>query len=187
MPKLSKELKVAIVQMPLVQKDALLLKLIAKDDILVEQLNYEIVEEKHSLQARIEFLKTHIRQHIQPQKIYYSTPSELTMVMRSVNAKIAEHMKITKDKASEIELTLLMLNTPFETCWQIMNAPYEDKDNLALYLIKRTQFALSKLNKLDEDYHIDFRKDVNLLLKKLHDYVPTKIIIGNLFPIPKTF
>jgi hypothetical protein len=52
MPKLSADLKEAILRMPAAEKDKLLLRLVAKDEKLCQKLEYELLEEGTSLEER---------------------------------------------------------------------------------------------------------------------------------------
>jgi len=52
MAKIEKELQQAIVAMPQKEKDKLLLRLIGKDDILIQQLTFTLVEESLTMESR---------------------------------------------------------------------------------------------------------------------------------------
>lgn len=155
------------------QKDKLLLKLFRKDPMLVEKLAFEFFEDKSDLEKRRNDLKNAILQYIAPQYIPWDTPGEVMMAMRSLNGRITEHVKITKDKYGEVELTILLLNTAFERFWKMLNDKVARADTFAEYCIKRTLFIIKGLDKLHEDNYLDFRDDLDKLFQYLHSYKKT--------------
>lgn len=156
------------------QKDKLLLKLFRKDPMLVEKLAFEFFEDKSDLEKRRNDIKNAILQYIAPQYIPWDTPGEVMMAMRSLNGRITEHVKITKDKYGEVELTILLLNTAFERFWKMLHEKASKADTFAEYCIKRTLFIIKCLDKLHEDNYLDFKDDLDKLFNTLHSYVKTR-------------
>ena len=113
MPKISPDLTAAIRRMSPDRKDKLLLRLIAKDKLLIAQLQFELLEDKSTVEERVETLKALITKELKAVENYYFTPGNLMMAMRSLNARITEHVKITKDKLSEVTLTIFLLEEIF--------------------------------------------------------------------------
>jgi hypothetical protein len=171
MAQLSKELKQAILDMPQAEKDKLLLRLVAKDAVLCEQLEFSLVDEQSSLQRRRDEEHDFIEQVL---NAYHESPGWLMMALRSVNGRITYHVKVTKDKYGEVELTLAMLNGVFEHQLPYIREYNGRTDNLAQYLAKRTQVILPKLEKLHPDLHIEFDEAINRLLENLHRYAPAR-------------
>jgi hypothetical protein len=155
------------------QKDKLLLKLFRKDPMLVEKLAFEFFEDKSDLEQRRQEIKTKIDKYIIQSYIVWDTPGELMMEMRGINGRITEHVKITKDKYGEVELTLLLLNTAFERFWQMLNDKVTRADTFAEYCLKRTLHIIKCLDKLHEDNYLDFKDDLNKLYNYLHTYKKT--------------
>ena len=92
----------------------------------------------------------------------------LMMDMRYVNSEITRHVKVTKDKYGEVELTLKLLKDCFEKQLKWI-AKYNSKtDTLTNYVVKRTDFLMKKLVKLHPDIQFDFYSDVNLLLENIY-------------------
>ena len=104
-------LKKSIVQMSPQEKDKLLLRLVAKDPLLVDRLHFELIEDSSTLPERREVIRERIMKIAQMSQ--YS-PGWIMMDMRSMSGDITHHVKITKDRYGEIELNLLMLNAFFE-------------------------------------------------------------------------
>lgn len=171
MATLSKEFKQAILEMPLAEKDKLLLRLIAKDPLLCEKLEHELLNDQTDTEDRREAIRGQI--NILAHMYHYS-PGYMMMDMRSVNALITHHVKITKDKYGEVELTLLLLNQIFEHQLPHLATYNAKSDTLASYVAKRTEFVLQKLQKLHPDLHIEFADSVNLLLQRVHQYAPAR-------------
>lgn len=151
------------------EKDKLLLRLIGKDAVLVERLNFELVEHRETLHTRRELIKQAIERVA---KHSNDTPGWLMMDMRSLSGDITRHMKVTKDAYGEVELNLFMLNTFFDYQTELLRHYNSRSDKAAEYIAKRTEQLLKKVQKLDPDYYIEFSDDVNRLLQRVHTLCP---------------
>ncbi len=169
MGKISKDLEKAILSQPAKEKDKILLRLIGKSELLIEQLQYQLLENETFLNDRRDEIKKSIQR---VSKMAHSTPGWMMMDMRDLNARITQHVKVTKDKYGEIELTLYLLNSFFENQFSLLEKYNSKSDTVALYIAKRTEFVIKKLPKLHEDYYIEFERDVNKLLERVHKYAP---------------
>jgi hypothetical protein len=166
MPKnISKDLEYAIVCLPQKEKDKLLLRLIAKNDVLTEQLHYKLLESEEDLKFRRIDLKELSTKLLKGKFPYGQT---LLTEIRQINAKITRHKRVTGDKYGELELLINMLLTVFQ---------YQDKhletysikvDKLCSFLVKRTITLIKNYDALHEDYKIDFSSDIDDLLSFLH-------------------
>jgi hypothetical protein len=166
------------------QKDKLLLKLFRKDPLLVEKLAFEFFEDKSDLTQRVKVLKDNINQSVTPNRLPWNTPGELMMLMRTLNGRITEHVKVTKDKYGEVELTLLLLNTAFERFWTMLNDKKQRADKFSEYILRRTVILFKNLSKLHEDNYLDFKEDLKKLMDYLNIYPPTKYRLKE-FEIPE--
>ena len=182
MPKVPKELEKAILSLPLKEKDKLLIKLISKSDLLIQQLNFRLLEDESDLPARREEIKKKIAS---VSTMFHNTAGWMMMDMRELNSKIATHVKVTKDKYGEVELTLFLLNAFFDNQLKNLEKYNSKSDTIALYIAKRTEFLLKKLPKLHEDYYIEFDKDINKLLERVHTYAPS--YYAKQMNLPKTW
>ncbi len=158
-------LKKAIVLMPAKEKDKLLLRLIGKDANLIDRLTFELLEGSDTLLERRDAIKNRI---VKIAGMSQYSPGWLMMDMRSLSGDISQHVKITKDKYGEIELSLLMVNTFFENHPDLLTKYSSRSDKCALYTAKKAQTILKLLGKLDEDYYVDFEGGVQTLLKYIH-------------------
>jgi hypothetical protein len=174
MKKISPELAVAIRHMSVDKKDKLLLRLVAKDRILIAQLQFELIEGKSTTEERVEDLKTFIKNTLEEARNYHFTPGILMMNLRTLNARITEHVKITKDKLGEVTLTVYLLAEAFRLFLpflqrHLMHSPV----NFSEYIIRRLQLVLKKAEKLHEDYHLEFKDELQNVLDFVYNYNPT--------------
>lgn len=169
MPKLPKELEKAVLSLPQKEKDKLLIRLIGKNELLIQQLYFQLLEDESDLPHKRAEIKNQI---LKVSKMYHDTAGWMMMDMRELNGRITNHVKITKDKYGEVELTLFLLNTFFDNQLSLLEQYSGKTDTISLYIAKRTEFLMKKLPKLHEDYFVEFERDVNKLLERIHTYCP---------------
>ncbi|WP_080054082.1 hypothetical protein [Spirosoma aerolatum] len=169
MPALDPDLKKAIVRMPGAEKDKLLLRLITKDAVLTERLQFELVEGGKTIDERRGLIRDFIDRTA---KLHADTAGWLMMDMRTVSGYISRHLKVTKDKYGEVELMLYMLNTFYEHNAHLLQKYNSRTDKAAEYIAKRAEQVLKKVVKLNPDYYIEFADDINRLLSWVHYTAP---------------
>jgi hypothetical protein len=174
MIKIDDTLKKAICGMPVAEKDKILLRLVAKDNLLVKRLQFELLEKGETTDERQgDVQRTIERILLGAQNHAYMTPGYLMMELRSCNGMITEHVKITKDKLGEVTLTIFMLRRALEIYAPMLEeAPARRFDTLAPYVAKRIAGMLVKAEKLHEDLHLEFRRDLNTLLELVYALPP---------------
>lgn len=159
------QLKKAIIQMPQKEKDKLLIRLITKDKVLTDKLYFELIEESSTTQERRESIMariTRLTRNVQ------DSPGWILMDMRNLSGDITYHVKVTKDKIGALELNIFLLNT-FLTSYADKLKVYTSRtDKCALYIAKKALTILNGLNKLEEDYRVDYKKETNKMLKLVH-------------------
>ncbi|MBO0937324.1 hypothetical protein J2I47_12275 [Fibrella sp. HMF5335] len=165
MPALTADLKRAVVEMPEKEKDKLLIRLISKDPILTEKLDYELVEGKTTLDHRRQLIRDLTNRTA---KLDPDTAGWLMMDMRTVSGYITRHVKVTKDTYGDVDLTLHMLTAFLDNHANLLKTLNGRTEKCAQYVAKRTDMLLKKLNKLDPDYFMEFEDDVNRLLRHMH-------------------
>jgi hypothetical protein len=170
MPKIPKELERTILALTTKEKDKMLLKLIAKNELLIQQLDFQLLCDESDLKEKRQEVKESI---VRSSKGYHDTPGWLMMDMRDLNGRITHHVKVTKDKYGEVELTLLLLVSFFDNQKKHFEKYNSKSDTLANYVAKRTEFLMKKLPKLDPDYYIEFEDDVQRLLTMVHTLCPS--------------
>ncbi|HEV7351233.1 hypothetical protein [Telluribacter sp.] len=162
---LSDSLKKAITGMPPKEKDKLLLRLIGKDKVLADRLYFELIEDSSTTEERRETIKHKIQKMARMQEY---TPAWILMDLRTLSGDIAYHVKVTKDKYGEIDLNLYLLNAFLEQQADVLRNHTSRTDKCALYMAKKAQTLMNRLNKLNDDYYGDFEREVNQLLRRLH-------------------
>ncbi len=157
--------------MPAKEKDKLLLRLITKDKTLSDRLHFELIEDSSTIPERREdIMATIIRtSNIRTSKFNQNTPGWILMDMRNLSGDIAYHVKVTKDKIGGLELNLFLMNTFLEAYPSILKTYSSRADTCALYIAKKAQTILNGLNKLDEDYRVDYLKDANRMLQLVYN------------------
>jgi hypothetical protein len=156
--KLSSELKKAISALSAKEKDKLLFRLIPKDELLVAQLEYRLLEEEATVEFRRDEVRNIIERSVQRAANNYYSPGYLLLDLRAISGRINRHVKITRDKYGEIDLNLHMLNRTLELLGGHLRfaSPWHSR-TLNEYIAKRVLKLQKLLEKLPEDYHADFR------------------------------
>ena len=167
--KIQKQLEQAILSLSTKEKDKLLLKLITKSELLIQQLQFQLLEDESDLKEKREEIRNSISR---VSKMYHDTPGWMMMDMRDLNGRITNHVKITKDKYGEVELTLYLLNSFFDNQLPHLEKYSGKTETISQYIAKRTEFLLNKLPKLHQDYYVEFDRDINKLLERVHAYCP---------------
>jgi hypothetical protein len=152
------------------QKDKLLLKLFRKDPMLVEKLAFEFFQTDDDLPKRRRDIEHKIDAYLSEKYIHWDTPGELMMEMRSINGRITEHVKITKDKFGEVFLTALMLNTAFGRFGDMLNNKIGRADTFAEYVVKKAENMLKIYEKLPFEQRNELHIIVNKALHYVHQY-----------------
>ncbi len=188
MPKIPEELKKAILKMPQTEKDKLLLRLIGKDELLIAQLHHKLLEDEADTEAQKQEILKNIREIFSDErnKRYFYTPGLLMMGMRDWNGNITRHVKVTKDKFGEIELTVELINVVFENYAKFLQKEQKKADTFAEYVVKKADFVIKKLQKIEEDYYMDFAEEVNKMLDYIGNYSPCNYLAKEL-KLPKVW
>jgi hypothetical protein len=164
-----KNLKDAIVSLPVKEKDKLLLRLIAKDKVLTEHLHFKLLEEEQDLRERIENLSEEIDVEISGLKSGKNNSKDVLLKMRKLNGRINHHYKVTKDLYSESELRVYLLNQlPLPVNEGIFSPYHKFRERLAVYFIKSALSLSKKYLKLHEDLQYDLKDGLNNILNKIY-------------------
>ncbi len=166
MYKISVDLKSCILATPQKEKDKLLLRLLAKDELLCEKLKFELLEEKSTLQLRRDELNETFLQMLT--KVSSKTLGQSYYALREINSFINRHVKITKDQYGEVEMMLNVLLVFFEENSNQLAYYHSSYDAVYVFICKRTEQLLKKTRKLHSDIQLDFLSKINLLLELVH-------------------
>ena len=152
------------------EKDKLLLRLIAKDELLLEQLTFEHLEHGETTAERTDEIREFLREALKPERRL--SPGELMMAMRRVSGYVTRHARVTKDELSEVELVTEMLHYGLDQNLAAMRRRYRNYDRwhkLALYVTKRIPTLTRKADRLHPDLWLEIEPKLNDLLLMLHD------------------
>jgi len=160
--KLSDELKEAISLLSNKEKNKLLFRLIAKDSALAEKLTFELLEGSGSKDIRREEIYHTIERTLNTYRFY--SPGYLLLLLRNFSGEITRHVKTTKDKYGEIQLNLLMLNKSLSLFGDKIRKTHPHKSRtFRNYVVKRAIKIVGLINKMHEDYWLDFQEDIQKL------------------------
>lgn len=186
MVKLDEQLKLAIAKMPQKEKDKLLLRLVAKDHKLVERLIFQLIEGGETTDSRAREVRETIERGLPYSNQKYLTPGVLMMAMRDLSGQITAHVAATKDKSGDVILNCFLLAEALRRNDELLRRMPKRTDTFAPYLVKKTAGLLKKAEKLHEDFHIEFRRDLNEVLNFIFDFSPTRALAGEYF-LPRRF
>ncbi|WP_019947891.1 hypothetical protein [Hymenobacter aerophilus] len=162
---LSTDLRKALLALPAKEKDQLLIKLVGKDAVLMEQLTFRLLEGEEALETRREALQ---RQVDDPVRGFHQTPNDLLHIVRQLQQRLAYHARITGDTHGEIELTLRLLTNVLSEQPEATTRLHGPTQPLLQHLARRTHDVLKAIGKLHEDYRIEYAPAVNELLRLLY-------------------
>lgn len=171
----SKEFKAALSQFSSKEKDKLIFRLLKKDKLLSKKLYFELIEEETTDDKR-NTMEEIISERITEISKYVANQKYFLVLIRKLSAEITEHVKITTDKFGDVYLNLFLINKILEHNEKLGRQRFDAVYKLYIYLINKIIKALIQIQKLDEDYwlefdeiltDIDFQLHENLYLEKL--------------------
>ena len=168
--KLTDEQKAMVRELPLREKDKLLLRLIAKDELLLEQLTFQHLEHGETTDERTGEMMDFLHETLRPEVGY--SPGELMMAMRRVSGYVTRHARVTKDKLSEVVLITEMLHYGLDGHVARMRRRFRNYDRwhkFSSYVTKRVPTLLRKADKLHPDLWLEVEAKLNELLVMIWD------------------
>ena len=171
----SKEFKQALSEFSSKEKDKLIFRLLKKDKLLSKKLYFELIEEETTDDKR-NTMEEIISERITEISKYVANQKYFLVLIRKLSAEITEHVKITTDKFGDVYLNLFLINKILEHNEKLGRQRFDAVYKLYIYLINKIIKALIQIQKLDEDYwlefdeiltDIDFQLHENLYLEKL--------------------
>lgn len=164
-----KELKSAIMSLPVKEKDKLLLRLIAKDKVLTEHLHFKLLEDPNDLIERQEALQEEIALAIKGLVSTNKSGSRESLVLlRRLNGRVNHHYKVTKDAESDTELRIYLLELiPIGYQESVFSALGKYSERLRTYYLRSVLSLYKKYIKLHEDLQFDLKEKMNVVLDKI--------------------
>ena len=171
----SKEFKAALSEFSSKEKDKLIFRLLKKDKLLSKKLYFELIEEETTDDKR-NTMESYLKERITDLSKHIGNPKYFLVLVRKLSVEITEHVKVTTDKFGDVFLNLFLVNTILEHNDKLSRQRFDAVYKLYIYLINKIIKALIQIQKLDEDYwlefdeiltDIDFQLHENLYLEKL--------------------
>lgn len=160
---IDKDLEEAIIALPAKEKNKILIRLINKDKVLVEQLHFKLIEHQ---EIDLKLRQDAVAEEIEKLKGYKSIKSkEILTLQRSYFAQISHHKRITSDKVGEVRLVVKLI-LKFIAYYPLVFNKADLKYNVKLneYNLKKVILMLKNLKSIHEDYQIEFVDDINIIL-----------------------
>lgn len=167
-----KEFKEAISELPSIEKDRLILRLLKKDIALANRLLFELVSDS-TVEEEREKTQVRLNQLIERVSKNYYTADYLNVEIRSMSGVINEHVFTTKDKSGEISLNLYIIKEILNRNKQKLSSfSYQKSRKFYVGIISRIFKVLILIQKLHKDYFLEFKDDLeqigNLILENLN-------------------
>ncbi|MDM1522764.1 hypothetical protein HX088_05660 [Empedobacter sp. 225-1] len=164
-------LKIAILDLPTKEKDKLLLRLINKDETLVEHLHFQLLEDESDLQNRVKIIYEKIdlqfkkSNHLINQINIIRSHRQLLLTLKTLSGIVNYHVQITKDKVSEFELRKYILQESFTRYSYLFNkyTTGENAEKLFKYQAGRLKLIQSIFDKFHEDLKYDYENEIQQL------------------------
>jgi hypothetical protein len=181
--KFSDDFKSTISNLPDIEKDKLILRLLKKDVSLTNRLHFELLQPLSIEDARENTWKE-VSKILNYGNIFYS-PGYAMMFLRDASGVINKHVSITKDKYGEIYLQLNMLSHFLQhqkERYKCFGASPTQKLNN--YIIARLYKLLGQMLSFHEDQLYDFKEITEKIGNNMSE-IPTlmKTSIFNAFNI----
>lgn len=179
----SKEFKVALSNFSSIEKDRLIFRLLKKDKLLSKKLYFELIDTETVDQKRVQ-MEEIIEEKVLFASKYLSNPKYFLVLIRKISAEITEHIKVTTDKFGEVSLHLFLINRILDHNSQLGHQRFDNIYKLYLYLINKLIRALLTIQKLDEDYWMEFDEPLEELENKIkNNHYLQKLCVNNSFDI----
>jgi hypothetical protein len=159
------DVKGAILAQPVKEKDKLLIRLIAKDDLLIEQLQFKLLE---NTQSDIDYRVNSIIKDLKEidSRIESKTHVQLNYFLNYGIKKINRFKKVVKNDLGEARCLNLLLSLVYLDI--LKNDDYSTWAYKNINLIFKKVAALIKIvNKVHPDYKIEFEDDIEAYLLQI--------------------
>ncbi len=171
------ELKNAILDLPTKEKDKLLLRLINKDQTLVEHLHFQLLEDENDLIDRTNIIYEKIDNqfknyhHLINQINITRSHRQLLLCLKSLSGLINYHVQITKDKVTEFELRKYIIQESFTRYPYLFkeNTQGENAEKLYQYQLGRLKLIGTLFEKFHEDLQADYQNKIEEICTFIKD------------------
>lgn len=164
----SKEFKQALSEFSSKEKDKLIFRLLKKDKLLSKKLYFELIEEETTDDKR-NTMESYLKERITDLSKHIGNPKYFLVLVRKLSGEITEHVKVTTDKFGDVFLNLFLVNTILEHNDKLSRQRFDAVYKLYIYLINKIIKALIQIQKLEEDYWLEFDKILTDIDFQLHE------------------
>lgn len=179
------ELKDAILHLPQKEKDKLLIRLINKDQMLIKQLHFQLLENEQDLWDRHRELELELHESFMKMQSRLSSKNSNTrfqmalILLRELSGRINEHASITKSKDSELKLRLKVIRWSIEHFTDLYTEYHTSKFAMKFYDYQKSKLKMcfSILSKLHEDLQYEFKEDIRYVVSYVQDISTIKPLL----------
>ena len=163
--KFNEDFKVALSQLPSVEKDRLLWRLIKRDELLAQRLEFELLAPYDAIDKRND-LAALMQNKMQQFCERGWRLSEILTQCRGFSGDITRHVYVTKDKVGEISLNFVLLQEAFGLLSNPMfKFSWRNAQKYVVYMVNKLFRTCILIEKLHVDYHIELEDDAHKLGK----------------------
>lgn len=169
MMQFDQEFKDAIIRLSEKEKDKLIIRLLRKDKNLAKKLYFELVDTATIEDKRLLMEMTILKKISSMFERKYYRFELLIKDMRSINAEITEHVRVTNDKYGEVSLNLLFVNETLKKSSVLLATDFSVKRyKFSIYILAKLFRTLIHMQKLEDDLQIDFRSTMEELGEEIN-------------------
>ena len=163
--KFNEDFKVALSQLPSVEKDRLLWRLIKRDELLAQRLEFELLAPYDAIDKRND-LAALIHNKMQQFCERGWRLSEILTQCRGFSGDITRHVYVTKDKVGEITLNFVLLQEAFGILGNpLYKFSWRNAQKYVIYMMNKLFRTCMLIEKLHVDFHIELEDDAHKLGK----------------------
>ncbi|MBS7333887.1 MAG: hypothetical protein KIG88_09870 [Weeksellaceae bacterium] len=166
-------LKQEILDLPEKEKNQLLIRLINKDQVLIEQLHFRLLEDEFDLNKRFEDLKTEIESTLNDNykaimNVKFNDKGRMYLrLIRGLSSKINHFAKVTKDVNGELRLRTFLLIESTKKYNQLQKEDTVIGYKTRLYQVSKIKTMISLFGKLHEDLKYDYSSEFYEILEEI--------------------
>ncbi|QTV05502.1 hypothetical protein [Faecalibacter bovis] len=166
-------LKQEILDLPEKEKNQLLIRLINKDQVLIEQLLFRLLEDEFDLNKRFEDLKTEIESTLNDNykaimNVKFNDKGRMYLrLIRGLSSKINHFAKVTKDVNGELRLRTFLLIESTKKYNQLQKEDTVIGYKTRLYQVSKIKTMISLFGKLHEDLKYDYSSEFYEILEEI--------------------
>ncbi len=181
MPRLTKEFKDQILNVPVRDLQQIVLKLVARDKSAYDFLMINYLDKEGGELELFEQTKADIEALFWKSYKGFSEQLQLANMLAACIRRLNEFTKVSKNKVMEADLLMFILEVPFSLPHNLFGTCFTKYDTKVAMILKRLITIVTK--KLHEDYRIEYEDKINEYLDILHS---TSNQLDMIYDMPKS-